>query len=378
MEAQHIAKFDRFQAILGARLQFTELDQNISQVDLPVYVGPPIGSLAFTTGLDSVGSRQFELNADRQVVYGYVSYQASEKLDLIAGLTWDHFDSPADAFTTPIGPEIESTSQLSPKLGFIFTPQPELTVRASYGRSLSGFELDDQQRLEPSQVAGFVHHFSNAMSSNLLGSIPGSSIESANIAVDYQTKANTYWGFEVNWIHSEVDRDQSFYEQLSAFPDNPGEVVISQYQESIDYSEVTAIARVDQFLGQYASVGANVSISRSWLERKIDNFPFNQSDSEATLYRGQLYGRVNLPNGWFAMTDIQYWKQQNDGSASGWPDQSFPLLNTTVGYRFKKEFGEISLSALNIMDEEISLNPLNYFNQPPHERTFILQLRFGF
>ena len=49
-----------------------------------------------------------------------------------------------------------------------------------------------------------------------------------------------------------------------------------------------------------------------------------------------------------------------------------------AGYRFRRNFGDITLGFLNMTDQDYQLNPLNYYNELPRERTLVARVRLNF
>ena len=53
-------------------------------------------------------------------------------------------------------------------------------------------------------------------------------------------------------------------------------------------------------------------------------------------------------------------------------------LNLYAGYRFRRNYGDLTLGFLNITDDDYKLNPLNYYNELPRQRTLLVRLRVNF
>ncbi|MFO1513772.1 MAG: hypothetical protein U1F83_12790 [Verrucomicrobiota bacterium] len=49
-----------------------------------------------------------------------------------------------------------------------------------------------------------------------------------------------------------------------------------------------------------------------------------------------------------------------------------------VGYRLRRQYGEISLGVLNLTDTDYHLNPLNAYTELPRERVFFARLKINF
>jgi len=53
-------------------------------------------------------------------------------------------------------------------------------------------------------------------------------------------------------------------------------------------------------------------------------------------------------------------------------------LNVYAGYRLRRNFGDITIGFLNLTDQDYKLNPLNYYNELPRNRTLLVRLRLNF
>lgn len=84
-----------------------------------------------------------------------------------------------------------------------------------------------------------------------------------------------------------------------------------------------------------------------------------------------------------------YWAEQSNVQPTGRPDikhdgvpdipgDEIFQLNAYVGYRFRRNYGDVTLGLLDINDQDYKLNPLNYYNELPRERTLAVQVRLNF
>ena len=58
------------------------------------------------------------------------------------------------------------------------------------------------------------------------------------------------------------------------------------------------------------------------------------------------------------------------------PGDEFPQLNLMVGFRLKRQRGEITIGVMNLTGENYRLNPINSYEEFPRERVFYARLRF--
>ncbi len=53
-------------------------------------------------------------------------------------------------------------------------------------------------------------------------------------------------------------------------------------------------------------------------------------------------------------------------------------INLIAGFRFRRNYGEVSLGLLNLTDQDYKLNPLNPYNELPRDRTLAARVRLNF
>jgi outer membrane receptor protein involved in Fe transport len=87
---------------------------------------------------------------------------------------------------------------------------------------------------------------------------------------------------------------------------------------------------------------------------------------------------MNHPSGFFGRFEALWYHQQNSGYATPLPGDDFVQLNLMVGYRLRRQYGEISVGVLNLTDTDYNLNPLNAYAELPRERVFVARLKINF
>ncbi len=90
----------------------------------------------------------------------------------------------------------------------------------------------------------------------------------------------------------------------------------------------------------------------------------------------------NSSTGLFGRLEGNWYKQDLEGvtDASGAILESDPFIQTnlSLGYRFNDNNAQVSLSALNLFNQDYELSPLNPFLDLPRQRTFVVQCRWNF
>jgi outer membrane receptor protein involved in Fe transport len=287
----------------------------------------------------------------------------------------------------PITPGESTRERFNPKASLVWDVSPEAALRAAYARSLGGVTFDESYRLEPTQLAGFPYAFRTLIPESLVGSVSAPDHEILGAALDLKLKTRTYVGLQGGIVQSEVRRHMGVFDYFYAEP--PPNIVPASTRQELDYEETFAGITVNQLLSDEWAVSAQYLFTRSELTHKHPDIPpLNPSldtTNRAELQRVNLALLFNHPSGFFARAEGQWWFQQNLGSANvggtveeDLPDESFPQVNLFVGYRLRRQRGDITIGVLNLTDEDYRLNPVSPYYELPRERVFYAQLRLRF
>jgi hypothetical protein len=99
------------------------------------------------------------------------------------------------------------------------------------------------------------------------------------------------------------------------------------------------------------------------------------------------YLLFNDSSGLFARGEANWYAQDNtlrthDANSEeiklDLPSDHFAQVNLYLGWRFPRQYGEISFGALNLGGHDYHLNPLNSYPELPHERVYAVRLRLHF
>ncbi|MFZ3376011.1 MAG: hypothetical protein WA183_10690, partial [Chthoniobacterales bacterium] len=102
------------------------------------------------------------------------------------------------------------------------------------------------------------------------------------------------------------------------------------------------------------------------------------SRQKATLHQGQIFALYNHPCGFFGSIEGYWARQNNEGYKPDEPGDDIFQLNAYVGYRLRRNFGDLTIGFLNLTDKDYKLNPLNYYNELPRNRTLLVRIRLNF
>jgi len=365
--------------IFGARFQSGEFHTS------DLLDNPPGFAAAFFN--IPAAAHDFSTSLDRQSVYIYDTWRPFRTLSLTGGLSYDRLEFPTDYRNAPIVNGEDSRDRLSPKAGVIWNPCGNLFVRGAYAQSLGGVSFDQSVGLEPNQVAGFNQVFRSIISESVVGSVAAPTYDTAGILIEDRFPTGTYVGLQTTLLQSDVDRTVGTFDAFLAppFPPFPPSIdppiVPSSTPQKLRYEEQDLLVTVNQLVGDEWSFGARYQLSYSNLQTSLPEIPtavVADQRVRATLHQGQLFALYNHRSGFFARLEGYWARQSNVGYAPDIPGDEIFQVNAYVGYRFRRNFGDVTLGFLNMTDQDYKLNPLNYYNELPRERTLVARVRLNF
>jgi Tfp pilus assembly protein PilF len=374
-ELQQIWQTIEHNSIVGVRLQYGTIDTTSMQ-ELPSTL-----AFFFPSPPSPSAEQDFESHFSRASLYGYHEWQIFDPLELFAGVTYDWMKFPANFQTAPISIEEQTTSQISPKAGMIWTPAKDTAVCFAYTRSVGGTSVDQSYQIEPSQVAGFVQSFRSLIPESVAAESPGAKFETCGISLEQKLSGGTYMALSGEIMNSKVQEVTGAFDVSSAYYAIP-----SGLNENLDYYEKTLQFTVNQLLGEEWSLGAHYEISQAVLNNNFidlaDGLRFNNFEprqrTEGTLQQSQLFAIYNHPSGLFLRGETLWNDQQNEGYTPNLPADDFWQFNAFVGCRFLHRKAELRLGLLNITGQDYNLNPLNIHEEYLHHRTLTMRLRLNF
>ncbi len=363
--------------VFGARFQSGEFHTS-DLLDNP----PPFAAAFFNV---PPAAQDFNTSLERQSYYVYDTWRPSRTLSLTAGLSYDRLEFPTNYRNAPITSGTDSRDRLSPKAGVIWNPFGNFFVRGAYTQSLGGVSFDESVGLEPNQVAGFNQVFRSIISESVVGSVAAPTYDTAGILIEDRFSTGTYVGLQGTVLQSDVDRTIGTFDAfLAPFGGriNPP-IVPSSTPQELRYEEQGVLATVNQLVGDEWSFGARYQFTHSRLRTTFTDIPTSvvpgaDHVEEATLHQAQLFALYNHRSGFFARIEGYWARQSNVGYSPDIPGDDIFQLNAYVGYRFRRNFGDVTLGFLNLTDQDYKLNPLNYYDELPRERTLVVRARFNF
>ncbi len=375
-EVNHIWEQERNTLVVGARFQAGEFESS-SRIDNP----PGFAGRFFN---NPAAAQDFTTDFDRQSIYLYDTFNPHPTLALTAGLGYDRVHFPENHRNPPLLETQSTRSRFSPKAGVVWNPFGKFVVRGAYARALGGVSFDESVQLEPNQVAGFNQVFRSIISESVVGSVSAPTYETAGLLIENKFRTGTYFGLQASLLRSEVDRRIGTFDATTVAGAIRPPIIASSTAQQLDYEEKNLTFSLNQLLGQEWSLGARYQFTHSDLTTTFRELPrpllaaLAENREQATLHQAQLFALYNHPTGFFARLEGTWTQQSNRGYNPAIPGDELFQLNAYAGFRFRRNFGEITLGFLNLTDQDYRLNPLNLYNELPRERTFAARVRFNF
>jgi outer membrane receptor protein involved in Fe transport len=378
-ELQHIQQFDRNTLLAGGRLQSGEFE---TRTRLNV-IRPN-----FNGGFSTPAAEQHStVNFERASLYLYDYANVTPWLTLIGGVSWDRIEHPDNFRNPPVNDRQREEEKVSGKVGFTLAPSKWVTVRGAYMEGLGGVSFDESVRLEPSQVAGFNQAYRTVLSESITGSVEAPEFQIWGLSLEGQLPSRTWWGARFNAIDQDVERTIGAFTgyDLGVFPLSPA-YFPDGAEQRLSYREKSIEATINQLLGDQFAVGAAYRGTWSELHTTFPEIPTALATGadirdEATLHELMLSCNWNSPCGLFARLEANWYSQDLADDPNGRLPRigdDFWQVNAFVGYRFKRNRGEISVGVLNIGDTDYQLSPLNPYGEIPRERTAVVRCRISF
>lgn len=343
---------------------------------------------AFATAFFNLppASQNLNTNLERETGYVYDTVRPFRGLSITGGVTYDHLLYPSNHRNPPVTGEQSERTRVSPKAGVIWNPFGKFTVRGAYTRSLGGVSFDQSVELEPNQVAGFNQVFRSVISESLVGSVAGSGYENGGVLIEDKFDTGTYVGAQASVLRSDVNRNVGVFDAtLGQFGNRiVPPIVGGSTPQKLRYEEDSLLFTVNQLVGDQLSFGARYQLTFSNLQTLFPEAPRDtlgalaDSRTKATLHQADLFALYHHPSGFFAALDGYWARQSNVGYFPNEPGDEIFQLNAYVGYRLRRNLGDLTIGFLDINDQDYKLNPLNYYNELPRSRTLLVRMRLTF
>ncbi|HUD45820.1 MAG TPA: TonB-dependent receptor [Candidatus Baltobacteraceae bacterium] len=367
VEAQHIFESDIQSAIVGTRYQAESIQ-----------TANTLAQTATFTPLPEVA----HVNSDfeRFSIYGYYQLKLFDSLHLTGGAAYDWERFPLNLDGPPLSSAEDQRGRLSPKVGLDWTLPEGTRLRADYTRSMSGLLNDGSTLIEPSEVAGFNQEFRSLIPESAgKGTPPATEFETWGLGADHKFPTRTYVDIEGQLLTSRGDQLIGAWSSGAV----PVPLTVADLSQSQYFQEKDAFASISQLIGSDLSVGVSYTLTAADLSTHAATPPgttpstaFNTHE-DSTLNEVSVFANFYAPCGFFSQFQANWWKQENIESMDE-PGDSFAQFNLYAGYRFPRRHVEVMVGVVNIGNQDYNIDPLTYFLEQAHSRTFVASFKFNF
>jgi hypothetical protein len=326
-EVQHLFRAGRFDVISGAGYFSSDGEEALTIASSP----PEID----------------DIDTDHTNVYLYVNINYPQNVTWTVGGSGDFFDSVT-----------VDQDQFNPKLGLIWNPFPDTTVRAAVFRVLKR-SLISNQTIETTQVAGFNQFFDDA---------EGTDAWRYGVAVDQKFTPDLYGGAEFSQRNLEVPFSATV---LPSSPPPPPPPAAQQPPPPPPPSSpsVTKVLQTDweEYLGRaylywtpYPFLALSVEYEYERFDRDRDK-GFVAGIADVETHRYPLGINFYHSSGFSAGVRATYIDQKGTFQPTFAPPGTFTsgedhfwVVDASVGYRLPKRLGLITIDAKNLFDKSFN------------------------
>jgi len=366
-EVQQIFQRARHTDILGVRLQRGEFDASST---LTASLGNVFPGGPFVTR----GNGDME----RVTLYAYHNWELVEGLLLTGGLVHERLVWPVNFRRSPLTSGEAEKSRWLPKVALVYNPQPAFIARLAAARTLGGVSYDESIRLEPTQLAGFSQSFRTLIPEALSGSVEAPVYDILGVGFDLKFPTATYVTLEAGERRQRLDRQIGVLNFDAVFVTTaPGST-----EESLRFRERGMVLTVNQVLGDNLFFEGQYRVTDSLLRQDKPSLPATAGFPRTSFSNGILHHcrtalLLTLPESFFCRAEFNWWNQNGQDTSVGIGD-SFSQVNLLGGWRFQNRRGELTVGLLNATGKDYRLNPINYYQEMPRERTLYTRLRLNF
>ncbi len=311
--------------------QFTQIeDIPALEFDVPNPFPPPDFITISLPASTEVETSSLDRDVDHTNLYLYANIHLFKNLTLTLGASGDFFDSKTE--------DEKDADQFNPKLGIIWSPVPNTTLRAAAFRTLKR-TLITNQTLEPTQVAGFNQFFDDATATTSW--LYGGAIEQKFFENIYGGAEFTYRDLEVPFL---IDIPAAGIREL----------------EKADWEEKVARAYLFWTPHQW------LALSGEYLYEHFERERLASGARDVKTHYVPLGINFFHPSGFSALLKGTYVNQKGSFERlfqagvfeSG--EDDFWVVDAAINYRLPKRYGVITVGATNLFDKEFQ-----YFDTDP-------------
>lgn len=381
-ELQQLWSWDKLSSLAGLRF----VDQSFRSRHREIREQPGLPE-----GLPADFSQSLQTDSSRRVLYSYSTWSPLESLSFSAGFSYEDLAYPINLTAGPLSDGSQRKRVLLPKAGTIWRPDSRSVMRVAFTRSLGGVSLEQDYRLEPSQVAGVLQGFRSLIPESLIDSHAGEMMESFGYEAERRFGSGTYLTVSASRHASKVGGWQGVFDYNAQ---GAVSAVASQIPHVAKYVEKTAGISIDQIIGREVVIGAGYRVSvvdlegsyPSLGERLIQNLSGEllapgRRDS-GTLQRMDLRLLSNFRNGLFGSVVTGFTSQTSRTHTLSSLEPRLRLdawsLDLAVGWWSPNRRFQCAIGLRNALNSDLRTDPLLGGLPRAYGRSLSWRLLFNF
>ena len=310
-EAQYLSRRSSYNYILGIGYYENDLSKDVT-------VTMTRGSMVQRIPPEK---NDYEIRHPNAYLYSYIILLPNVTLTL--GVSADSFDS-----------KHIDVNQVNPKFGLSWNLSPKTTLRVAGFRTLKR-SLVSNQTIEPTQVAGFNQFFDDALAADS---------KRYGIGLDHKFTTHLFCGIE--FTGRDVD--------VPIHSKKEGKVVVHEE----DQDELLHRAYLYWTPNKRFAIGGEYQYESFKRDQSMDPSKPNKLKTQRLPLTANYYH----PNGLFGRLKATYIDQEIElpGITVDHDDDTFWVVDTSIGYRLPKRYGIISVDIRNLFDQDFKFHDVEF------------------
>ncbi len=289
--------------------------------------------LTFLNGYNYTSAANVNDNSERAYLYSKIKPLDSLTFDV--GLSYTHLSLAENPDLAPFTSEVVNKEAWDPKFGLVYQVVENLSLRASFTKSLGRTERGGIGPIEPTFVGGF---------SQLIDGVRGSAQDLYALGIDAKNPSTrTYFG--TSYQNRKISLNRPF--STSNLSLTSGTLATTTTLQDGVFSSDGDEDRVSSYL--YQILGSRVSLigNHDW-----ENFSQGVSQPDFDTNRFVLTLRYFDPSGFFAFGKNSWRDQRISGLGVDSTSDNFSISDVGLGYEFDSFHGFTSFEFVNIFDQD--------------------------
>jgi len=316
-EIQHLLNLNYINLVTGVgylNIDTTDSESRQTLIRTPPFIPTPIPSPLDSNLTDTAQEVSF-LNS-----YIYSTINIYQELTTILGISYDSYKS-----------KLIKIDQFNPKLGLIWTPINNLTIRSAVFRTLKR-PLVANQTIEPTQIAGFNQFFDNNN---------GTKAWQYGFGLDYNPFKNVFVGSEVSLRDIRTPKSENNTTKFRKREELSHSVYF--YLTPLSWVALSSEYQFEKYRREHSINQVDPTSPKSVTTHQIPvNFNF--------YFLNNFFSNFS---GTYVSQEVKYVNNNNGIDKN---NNSFWVFDTSLGFKLPKKIGSLSIEVNNLFDNKFKYN----------------------